>query len=169
MEFIPTLGRQVTGDELAAVTAQLIAERTGYHIFWWLTLLCGFLVLAPSQISGIDGIMRRWTDIIWTGLPAVHQLGGNQVKYIYYGLLSVYGVFGMIVLVLFPNPFAMVKVASIIFNYALGFSALHTLVVNCTLLPPALRPRWLMRCALASAALFFTIVSGVATVQYLNS
>lgn len=168
MEFISALGREVKGDELAAVTAQLIAERTGYHIFWWLTLLCGFLVLAPSQISGIDGIMRRWTDIIWTGLPAAHKLGGNQVKYIYYGLLSVYWVFGLTVLVSFPNPFTMVKVASIIFNYALGFSALHTLVVNCTLLPSALRPGWLMRFALAGAALFFTIVSGVATVQYLN-
>lgn len=168
MEFIPALGRQVTGDELAAVTAHLIAERTGHHIFWWLTLLCGFLVLAPSQVSGIDGIMRRWTDIIWTGVPAVHKLGGNKVKYIYYGLLSVYWVFGFSVLVLFPNPLAMVKVASVIFNYALGFSALHTLVVNCTLLPPALRPSWRMRLALGCAALFFTVVSGIATVQYLR-
>ena len=62
----------------------------------------------------------------------------------------------------------LVKVASIIFNYALGFSALHTLVVNCTLLPPALRPRWGMRIALGCTALFFTVVAGIATVQHLN-
>jgi hypothetical protein len=76
--------------------------------------------------------------------------------------------FGLQVLIRFPNPFAMVKVASIIFNYALGFSALHTLVVNCTLLPPALRPGWPMRIALVCAFIFFTAVAGIATVQYFN-
>jgi hypothetical protein len=112
--------------------------------------------------------MRRWTDLIWTGVSAVHRFEGHQVKYIYYGLLAVYWVFGLLVLICFPNPFAMVKVASIIFNYALGFSALHTLVVNCTLLPPVLRPGWLMRSALVCACVFFTVVAGIATLQYLN-
>jgi hypothetical protein len=168
LEFISVLGRPVTGDELSAVTAQLISERTGLSIFWWLTLLCGFLVLAPSQSVGIDSVMRRWTDLIWTGIPAMHRFEGHQVKYIYYGLLAVYWMFGLQVLLRFPNPFAMVKVAAIIFNYALGFSALHTLVVNCTLLPPALRPGWQMRIALVCAFTFFTAVAGIATVQYFN-
>jgi hypothetical protein len=104
LEFISTLGRPVTGDELSAVTAQLISEQTGFHIFWWLTLLCGFLVLAPGQSVGIDSIMRRWTDLIWTGVPAVHRFEGHQVKYIYYGLLMIYWMFGLQVLIRFPNP-----------------------------------------------------------------
>src|SRR6185503_9964008 len=93
LEFIRDLGRKVEGDELAAVTARLITERTGHQIFWWLTLLCGFMVVTPSQVSTIDGIIRRWTDIIWTGIPAVQKMRGNQVKYIYYGLLAGYAVF----------------------------------------------------------------------------
>jgi len=165
MQFIQKLGREVKGDELAAVTAKLMSEEHG-RIFWWLTLLCGFMVLAPSQVSSMDGIMRRWTDIIWTGLPAVRKLHGNQVKYIYYGLLACYWFFGMGVLVLMPDPLDMVKIATIIYNYALGFSAMHTLVVNCTLLPPALRPGLRMRAALVAATVFFTLVSGIATWDY---
>ncbi|MBI3466391.1 MAG: Nramp family divalent metal transporter [Planctomycetes bacterium] len=165
MEFIPDLGRKVTGDELAAVAAKLISDRTGHRIFWWLTLFCGFLVLSHSQVSTIDGIFRRWTDIIWTGIPAVQKLGGNQVKYVYYGLMAAYFVFGMAVLVLIPNPLEMVQIASVLYNFALGFSALHTLVLNCTLVPAPLRPGWLMRAGLVLAFVFFTAVSGIATRQ----
>ncbi len=167
LEFIRDLGRKVEGDEVAAVTAKLIAERANNPIFWWLTLLCGFLVLAPNQVAAMDGITRRWTDIIWTGVPAVRRLQGHQVKYVYYGLMAVYIGFGMIVLICVRNPLEMVKVSSIIFNYALGFSALHTLVVNCTLLPPALRPGMRMRAALVLTCVFFTTVSVIATRQYI--
>ena len=166
MEFIGDLGRDVEGHELAAVSAKLLSDRTGLQIFWWLTLLCGFMVLGPSQVSSMDGIIRRWTDIIWTGTPAARKLKGNQVKYIYYGMLTVYGCFGLTVLALVPNPLAMVKIASIIFNYALGFSALHTLAVHCLLVPKQLRPGWIMRVALVAAAVFFTTVSVVATKQF---
>jgi hypothetical protein len=169
LEFIRDLGRKVEGDELAAVTAKLISERTGHEIFWWLTLLCGFMVLTPSQISTIDGVIRRWTDIIWTGIPAVQKMGGNQVKYVYYGLLSAYAVFGMVVLIVLPKPLVLVKIASILYNYALGFSALHTLVLNCTMMPRELRPGWALRVGLFVAFVFFTIVSVFATQQFFAS
>jgi hypothetical protein len=168
LEFIRDLGRKVEGDELAAVTARLITERTGHQAFWWLTLLCGFMVLTPSQISTIDGIIRRWTDIIWTGIPAVQKMGGNQVKYIYYGLLAAYAVFGMIVLIVLPKPLVLVKIASILYNYALGFSALHTLVLNCTLMPRELRPGIWLRIGMCLAFVFFTVVSVFATVQFIH-
>jgi hypothetical protein len=168
LEFIRDLGRKVEGDELAAVTAKLITERTGHQIFWWLTLLCGFMVLTPSQVSTIDGIVRRWTDIIWTGIPAVQKMGGNQVKYVYYGLLSAYSIFGMIVLIVLPKPLVLVKIASILYNYALGFSALHTLVLNCTFLPRELRPGPWLRIGMSLAFVFFTIVSVFATVQFIR-
>ncbi len=58
----------VAGDRVAAMTAEGIAMRYPNYggLFWTLTLLCGFLVLAPGQISVGDQIARRWTDIIWT-------------------------------------------------------------------------------------------------------
>jgi len=168
LEFIGDLGRNVTSDELAAVTAKLISDRTGNGLFWWLTLLCGFLVLAPSLMTGLDGFVRRWTDIIWTAVPAVRKFRGNQVKYIYYSLLGATGGFGFAVLILMPDPLEMVKVTGMLFNFALGFSAVHLLIVNCLFLPVEIRPSWTMRSALVVAALFFTTVSSIAAKQYLD-
>jgi len=41
------------------------------------------------------------------------------------------------------------------FNFAFAISAWHTLVVNTTLLPKALRPNWLIRIGLVLSGLFF--------------
>ena len=90
----------VAGDRVAAMTAEGIAMRYPDYggLFWTLTLLCGFLVLAPGQISVGDQIARRWTDIIWTASSRVKRLGGTRVKYVYYSILSVYAVWGLFVL-----------------------------------------------------------------------
>jgi hypothetical protein len=159
-------GTEVKGDQLAALTAQQISQVTGIGIYWYLTLLCGFLVLTPSQVSTIDGIIRRWTDVTWTGLPALRRLGGTKVKYVYYTLLVFYGCWGLGVLMLMPNPLTMVKVATALFNFALGFSALHALFVNTLLLPKALRPSTLTRTMLFGCFLFFT---GVSTLSVMGS
>lgn len=52
--------------QAAAFQAAGIANRHG-SIYWYLTLLCGFWVLFSSQLGGMDGIGRRWSDMIWTG------------------------------------------------------------------------------------------------------
>ena len=161
-------GTVVKGDQLAALTAQRMTEVTGVEIYWYLTLLCGFLVLAPSQVSSMDGIIRRWTDVIWTGLPALRKLGGNKVKFVYYSLLTSYGIWGMGVLMLMPNPLTMVKVAGVLFNFALGFSALHTMFVNTLLLPRALRPSVLTRSLMFGCFLFFTGVSTLAVMDFVR-
>ena len=66
LEFIRNA--TVTGDRVAAMTAEGIADRYPAFgwIFWITTLSCGFLVLAPGQVSVCDQIARRWTDMIWT-------------------------------------------------------------------------------------------------------
>ena len=137
-------------------------------IYWYLTLLCGFLVLAPSQVSSMDGIIRRWTDVIWTGLPVLRKLGGNKVKLVYYFLLTLYGIWGMGVLMLMPNPLTMVKVAGVLFNFALGFSALHAMFVNTLLLPRALRPSVVTRSLMFGCFLFFTGVSTLAVMDFVR-
>jgi hypothetical protein len=162
-------GTEVQGDQLAALTAQRISDATGIGLYWYLTLLCGFLVLAPSQVSSMDGVIRRWTDVVWTGLPVLRKLGGTKVKYVYYTLLIFYGFWGMGVLVLMPNPLTMVKVATILFNYALGFSALHALFVNTLLLPRALRPSPTSRSLLFLCFLFFSGVSTLGVMEFVKN
>ncbi len=89
LEFIRNV--PVTGDRVAAMTAQGIADRypSFGSIFWFTTLACGFLVLAPGQVSVCDQIARRWTDMIWTASGRAHRLSRGEVRFVYYGILCV--------------------------------------------------------------------------------
>jgi hypothetical protein len=128
--------------------------------FWYMTLICGFLVLAPNQISTTDGLARRWTEVIWTASPRLHHLPGSSVRYLYFGLLIAYGIWGVLVLLwLGDKATAILKLGSVIMNFALGFSALHTLVVNTVLLPKPVRPSYLSRLGLVGCGVFFIAVA----------
>ena len=161
-------GRRVQGGSLAALTAQGIVDHTGTSIFWFLTLLCGFMVLAPSQITAFDAFCRRWTDVIWSASQRLGHLGEEKVKYVYYSLMVAYGIFGLTTLTLLPDPIMLVKVVGIPLNFALGFTATHTCIVNCTLLPKELRPGWFMRLCLIAGTVFFIGIACVATTAVLR-
>ena len=148
-------GRQVRGDSLAAMTAEGIVQQTGAPIFWFLTLLCGFLVLGPSQTGSVDTFVRRWTDLIWTASGRARNLGDEKVKYVYYSLMVAYALWGVVALTLIPDRMMIVKVVGVPLNFGLGFSALHTLAVNCAFLPRELRPNWFMRLCLLACGVFF--------------
>jgi hypothetical protein len=69
------------------MTADAIARRHG-QVFWFLTLLCGFLIMAPTQVSQLDQIARRWTDVIWIASRRLHDVEPHKVKRVYYSLLA---------------------------------------------------------------------------------
>ena len=157
LEFVR--GTRLQGDAVAAETARGIVGRTGITAFWFLTLFCGFIVLVPSQISQIDGIIRRWTDVLWTGSSRLKHLEGHKVKFVYYALLAGYACWGLLVLTWLPNPLLLTKFTGGLMNFALGFSALHTLAVNLILLPRELRSGWFMRICLVGCGIFFISLS----------
>jgi hypothetical protein len=159
-EFIRGVG-SVDGNSAAAMSAQAIAARHG-DIFWVLTLLCGFHILAPTQVSQLDAIARRWTDVLWIGARRLQHLEGNKVKHIYYSLLGVYAIFGLIALRVTPNPLVLAIASGVMLNLALAFSAVHSLYVNLTLLPRDLRPGWTMRIGLVACAVLYFCISAVA-------
>jgi hypothetical protein len=153
----------VEGTRVAAMTADGMAEQLPEFrvLLWFLTLLVGFLVLAPGQIMAADQIARRWTDIVWTTNPRVRQLGGNQVKYIYYGILSVYAVWGSIVILARFSPLLIATVGAALQGVSLGVASWHTLYLNRTLLPRELRPNWFMQMGLVFCGLVFLGVSAI--------
>jgi hypothetical protein len=151
----------VQGHALAAMTAQAMAARHGAW-FWYLTLLCGFLIMAPTQVGQIDGMCRRWTDVIWTGVRRLHRLEGHKVKYVYYAILAAYGMWGLVALRLTPNPMVLAIASGVMMNFALAFSALHTLWALMTLLPRELRPGWPLRLGLVACAVFYATISAIA-------
>jgi hypothetical protein len=154
----------------AGMTANSVSDHVGSawgspagNLFWFMTLFCGFLVLAPSMVSTVDGVVRRWVDVFWTALPVLQRLQTGAIRLVYFGVLCIYTAFGLCVLIFIPRPGLLIEIATMIYNYALGLSCLHTLAVNMILLPRELRPGWFVRIALTCAGLFFLFVAVLTT------
>ncbi len=174
VEFLP---RGTTANEwtAAAMTAGGVETRVAAvsgaawgHAAWFMTLFCGFLALGPTMATTADGIVRRWVDVLWTASGRLRKLEPHQIKGVYFSVLGIWAVFGLLVLVLFPTPGPLIKFAMQIYNLALGFSCWHTLVINCTLLPPELRPGWLVRIGLALSGFFFTALTVITVLNKLE-
>jgi hypothetical protein len=157
LEFIRNAS--VAGDRVAAMSAEGIASRYPSYagLFWFLTLFCGFLVLAPGQVSVGDQIARRWTDMIWTASARVKTLN-IKVNHVYYTILVAYGICGLIIL-LTLKPVQTAKIATILSNVALGSVTLLSLYVTRTLMPRELRPHWLYQIGVVLCGLFFIGIS----------
>ncbi|MCA9040978.1 MAG: Nramp family divalent metal transporter [Planctomycetaceae bacterium] len=130
--------------------------------FGFLTLFCGFLVLAPSMSTSADGVIRRWVDVFWTASPRLRQMNPRAIRYVYFVVLAVYTLMGLMMLCL-EKPESLLLIATTIYNFALGISCIHTLVVNCWLLPKELQPNWFSKLALGSTGLFFFAVACLST------
>lgn len=163
LEFIRG-AKDIDGNAAAALTAQAIAARHG-EVFWYATLLCGFVIMAPTQVSQIDTIARRWTDILWTGWGRLRNMDEHEVKYVYYTILVIYCLWGLAALRLTPNPLVLAIASGVMWNFALGFTALHTIAVAKALLPRELRPGLLEYAGLLACAAFYLGISAIALNQ----
>ncbi len=173
VQFLPR-GTRVTQWDAAGMTADGVSQHVAAvwglgwgQIFWYLTLLCGFLVLGPTVATTADGFVRRWVDVFWTSSARLREWDPRHIRIVYFSVLLFYVVFGVTMLSI-NKPLQLVKIATNIMNYALGFSALHTLAVNTILLPRELRPGWFMRVALALAGIFFLTLATITTLEALG-
>lgn len=156
LEFIRNAS--VVGDRVAAMTAEGIAGRYPdfASLFWFLTLFCGFIVLAPGQVSMGDQFARRWTDMLWNGSRRVRRWG--DVRYLYYGILGAHCAAGLVILLLFPAV-QIAKVSVILQNIALGSISLLSLYVARTFMPKELRPSGFHQVGVVLCGLFFLSIS----------
>jgi hypothetical protein len=155
----------VSDHRVAAMVAEGMSVRLPAYsrTVWSLTLFVSFLTLAPCAVYSGDLLARHWTDILWATSPAVHRWKGQQVKYLYYGLLAVYAVWGSITLAVL-SPLQIAKVGAVLGNVALGSSAFHTLFVNRTLVPRELRPNAFMQVGLVGCGMFFFAITAIVIV-----
>jgi hypothetical protein len=155
----------------ASMTADGLRDAAGQQwgqLFWLMTLFCGFLVLAPSAVTTVDGALRRWVDLFWTAIPRVRRWDPHRIRWLYFGAVCAYAAFGVTSLTLW-DPQDLLEWAGNIYNYALGFSCFHVLAVNCFLLPRPLRPNWFIRGGLVLGGLYFTALAIIATTAKLNA
>ena len=163
--FLPR-GTVIANKDLASVmTAGGVQEAVGEpygRMFWYLTLVCGFLVLGTSMVSTVDGVLRRWVDVFWTAIPPLRRMDPGAIRWVYFGVLCVYAAFGLALLLL-TNPTLLLKISTNIYNWALGFSCWHTIAVGTILLPKELRPSLARRTGLAAAGAFFVFIAALST------
>ena len=130
---------------------------------WFMTIFCGFLVLAPTMSSSADGIIRRWVDAFWTASAKLREMDPKQIKVVYLRVLVCYAIFGCFALMLDPGK--LIQYATMFFNIALGISCWHTVAINCTLLPQQLRPNLFIRSALILAGCYFFMLGTLAVLK----
>jgi hypothetical protein len=152
--------------QAAGMTAGSVRDVVGPtfgQLFWYLTLFCGLLVLGTSMVGTADGVLRRWVDVFWTSSKRLRTWDPRHIGRLYFGCLCVYFILGMTMLLWLRGDTLLVTATGMMYNYALGFSCLHTLVINLTLLPRPLRPHLWQQIGLVLGAIFFIAIGGLAT------
>jgi hypothetical protein len=172
VQFLP-FGTQSDDWTMAVMTAGGVRDKVGMasgaalgNFCWFMTIFCGFLVLMPTVSSTSDGIIRRWVDVFWTSSPRMRQMNTDAIKSVYFKVLLGYAIFGLIMLSLTPGT--LITYATMFYNIALGISCWHALAVNLTLLPPELRPGWLVRIGLILSGAFFFTLGVIVVIQRLG-
>ncbi len=167
-------GTQADKWTAATMTSQGVYDRvradfgeTLADLCWFMTLFCGFLVLSTAMAAMIDGFVRRWVDVFWSGSKRLRNMDTRNIRYVYFGVLCAYATCG-IVMLSFSEPTTLVKYATNAMNFAFGLSAWHTLYVNHTLLPKQLRPGWFITTVLVLAGVFFHSLATMALLQNLG-
>lgn len=169
MQFLPR-GTNAASWTAAGETARGVENTVGGslgHAFWYLTLLCGFLVLSTSMITTADGAMRRWVDLVWTGLPFMRRQDPSRIRYLYFGVMCAYTCLGLFNL-LFVDAEKLMTWAANMYNVAFGISCWHVLAINSLLLPKAIQPGWFTRVALALGGAFFLFFAAITTIDLLT-
>ena len=153
----------MTADGVAGAVTNAWGSMAGSTI-WYMTLLCGFAVLGPGMATSADGVIRRWVDVIWTSSRTLRTWDPKHIRTVFFAVVVGYMLIS-VVLLSFGKPLGLLKVATLIMNFALGFSCLHTLAINVLLLPKPLRPGWFMRLGLLAGSLFFLTLATITAIE----
>jgi hypothetical protein len=146
-------GRDIRCVAIAAELANAMSTR-GIAVFAYLVALIGAWVLFKTQLDIVEGMVRSITDILWTGSKRLHKLTGGDVRYVYYTILAVIVVWGVLALRL-TQPIVLLQLGANIAGLVFVVSALQILHINTTLLPVELRPPVWRRLALILMAVFY--------------
>ncbi len=150
--FLPR-GTDIQGLGISAALARAVGEREGAVLAGVIAFL-GAWVLFKTQLDNFEGMTRAMTDILWTGSPRVRQVKDGDVRRVYYTIMAVLTVWGVIALQL-AQPIVLLKISANVAGVIFIIASLHLLYVNTRLLPPHVRPPTWRRVALVGMALFY--------------
>jgi hypothetical protein len=146
-------GTDIQGLGISAALAFSLVGRGG-ALLGGVVAFLGAWILFKTQLDILDCMVRGITDILWTGSARVRRWRGGDVRALYYTVLAVIVVWGVVALRL-AQPIVLLKLGANVAGVVFVVSSLHLLYVNTRLLPAHLRPpRW-RRAALVVVALFY--------------
>jgi hypothetical protein len=146
-------GTDIRGLGIAAALAQAVATQKG-AIFGGAIAILGVWILFKAQLDILEGMTRGITDILWAGSARIRGWRGGDVRVVYYSVLAILSVWGIIALRL-TQPIILLTLSANMAGIVFIISSLHLLYVNTRLLPVALRPPMWRRLALVALALFY--------------
>jgi hypothetical protein len=150
--FIP-LGADIRGLGVAASLADAVAAR-GNKILTFLIAFMGAWILFKTQLDLLEGTVRSVTDVLWTGSERVRRWSDGDVRRVYYSVLAVLVVWGLIAIGQ-ATPILLLQLGANLGGIVFIISALHILYVNTTFLPKEIQPPLWRRIALLVMAVFY--------------
>ena len=148
-----TRGTDIQGLAIGAALASSVGVRAGPVMAGSIAFL-GAWILFKTQLDNLEGMVRSITDILWTGSSRVRGWRGGDVRVVYYSVLGVIVLWGIVAMRL-AQPMVLLKIGANVAGVAFVVSSLHLLYINTRLLPPHIRPPMWRRAALVAMALFY--------------
>jgi len=150
--FLPS-GIDIRGLGIAAALAQAVGARTGAVLAGTIAVM-GVWILLKTQLDIVEGMVRAITDILWTGSPRLRAWRGGDVRKVYYTVLGIVVLWGIVALRL-AQPIFLLLLGANVAGAVFTLASLHLLYINTRLLPPELRPPAWRRVSLVVMALFY--------------
>jgi hypothetical protein len=131
-------GKALPSWGIAASTASGLILQMG-NFGWFLALFFGFWIMYSTAISNVDLVVRQSTDMLWFASPGLRKWAKEDIRKIYYGLLIVFVIWGLMY-VNITLPLIIFAISANIANFTMALSALLTIRLNRKVLPKEFRP-----------------------------
>jgi hypothetical protein len=153
--FVPA-GSDIRGIGIAAVLAEAMGAR-GAAVAAVVVAIMAAWILFKTQLDILDGTVRAVTDLLWCGSSRLRTMRRVDVRKVYYAVLAVAVIWGVIALRL-AQPIFLLQLSANFHGVMFVVAGLHLLYINTRLLPPALRPSLGRRLGLLALVLFYGAV-----------
>ena len=150
--FLPP-GTDIQGLGISAALASSVGAQAGPILGSAIAFL-GAWILFKTQLDNLEGMVRAITDILWTGSPRVRTWRGGDVRAVYYTVMAILVVWGILALRL-AQPIVLLKLGANVAGIVFIIASIHLLYVNTCLLPEHVRPSLWRRASLIAMALFY--------------
>ncbi len=160
--FLPP-GSDIRGLDIGAALAYRMTGGVG-ALAGGIVAFLGAWILLKTQLDTMEGMTRAITDILWTSNERLRSWRGGDVRLVYYSVLAVIVVWGVIALRL-AQPIVLLQLGANVAGIVFIIASLHILYVNTTLLPKELQPPLWRRLCLVAVAVFY----GIFVVLWLSS